>query len=130
MIVADGLTEYRVRFAHTSDEKSKAQIRFHGTRVKNATTASIEKRWRRPWSDEGWSPWIFASTGVACCSFGDRFVKETGRKLALKRAMKDWLKSSRTLMWKAYHERPGGLHAADLTRALERCRGALDAPYA
>ncbi len=122
MIVRDGLTEYRVRFCHTSPEKARAQLRFHGLLIKAVTTATIEKRWRR---DGDFTPWIFVRCGVAGCSLSDTFVKETGRKLALKRAMRDWPRESRTKMWEAYLGRPR--KGTELTRAIERCRGALNA---
>lgn len=105
MIVKDGLTEFRVWFCHSTPEKAKAQLRFHGLLIKAATTATIEKRWEATVGD-GFSPWVFVSCGVAGCSLDDKYVKDVGRKLALKRAMRDWPRASRTKMWKAYFGRP------------------------
>ena len=46
--------------------------------------------------------------GDSYCAPSDRFCKETGRKIALKRALHQYLpKSFRTAVWKAYHGRKG-----------------------
>ena len=102
MIVRDGLTEFRLQFHHTNPEKAQVSlIRFHGRQVKAVTTVNIEKRWRWHRSDD-FTTWIFQTAGVAACSFDDNFVKDVGRKLALKRAMRHWPRVARTKMWKAY----------------------------
>ncbi len=43
--------------------------------------------------------------GTANCSHADIFSKETGRKIALTRAVKPLPKKVRTAIWKAYFER-------------------------
>ena len=47
------------------------------------------------------------SRGQANCSTLDQFKKETGRKVALRRALADsnLSKEDRKVVWKAYHER-------------------------
>lgn len=43
--------------------------------------------------------------GYAWCSPRDQFTKETGRKIALARAIAGFPRTSRTLIWKTYHAR-------------------------
>uniref|UniRef100_A0A6M3IK71 Uncharacterized protein n=1 Tax=viral metagenome TaxID=1070528 RepID=A0A6M3IK71_9ZZZZ len=43
--------------------------------------------------------------GIANCSVGDAFCKETGRKLALTRALRDLPKPVRKAIWEAYFQR-------------------------
>lgn len=45
------------------------------------------------------------SYGAAACIPEDQFVKETGRKLALTRAIKHFTREVRGLIWQAYHGR-------------------------
>ena len=54
-------------------------------------------------------------TGIAVLSKGDKFCKDKGRKLAMKRAMKDvgLAKPTRTLFWNEYHK---------LTNKLQRIK--------
>src|SRR5258706_11878296 len=44
--------------------------------------------------------------GVAICDPSDRWDPEVGRRLALTRAVAGLGRPDRTLVWKAYHERP------------------------
>ncbi len=46
--------------------------------------------------------------GYSWCHRNDQFSKETGRKLALTRALINRDRSFRTAAWKAYFERKGG----------------------
>ena len=48
-----------------------------------------------------------AFSGLAACAAGDKFEKETGRKVALKRAMQDakLSRDSRTMIWGRYLNR-------------------------
>lgn len=46
------------------------------------------------------------TSGIAVCNLKhDRFVKETGRKLSLERALVFFDKDTRKLFWEAYHSR-------------------------
>jgi len=45
------------------------------------------------------------STGTAQCSKLDNFAKETGRKIALARAIKNFSKEERTEIWDKYFSR-------------------------
>ena len=54
-------------------------------------------------------------TGRAYCSSQDQFCKETGRKIALSRALQKATvldKQDRTTIWRLYHERTGRHNAA------------------
>jgi len=46
--------------------------------------------------------------GRAMCKYPDQPVRETGRRLALTHALKDWGRPERTAAWKAYHGRKHG----------------------
>jgi hypothetical protein len=50
-----------------------------------------------------WLPSVIE--GEALCVPEDRYVKETGRKLALTRALSSVSKEFRTAAWQAYHSR-------------------------
>lgn len=45
--------------------------------------------------------------GRAICAKGDNFCKNTGRKIALSRAIKDYDKPTRKKIWDAYFEARG-----------------------
>lgn len=46
--------------------------------------------------------------GRAICQIGDQYCKETGRKIALKRALENINnRDMRRAFWQAYHSRPG-----------------------
>ncbi len=51
---------------------------------------------------EGFYP---VASGASICIKGDRFNKETGRKLSLARALESLDKEDRTIFWDAYHNR-------------------------
>jgi hypothetical protein len=53
------------------------------------------------------------STGGTDCHESDRFVKETGRKISLKYALKLHTKEFRTAAWKAYFDRKTGCSHPD-----------------
>lgn len=44
------------------------------------------------------------SYGVAYCQPPDQFVKSKGRKIALKKAVRDFSRVDRTIIWKAYFD--------------------------
>lgn len=45
---------------------------------------------------------VFVGTGVALCSVKDQFCKETGRRVSLARAIKEFKRTERAQIWQAY----------------------------
>ncbi len=56
---------------------------------------------------------VVLTGGRAWCHEKDNFCKETGRKLALTRAIKDLPKEQRKLVWGAYLNRKAGIATAN-----------------
>lgn len=86
---------YKVTFAHIASKKYKM--------VTMCNIWKINKGWIFP-EDE----WANLNYGLAKCGVNDNFCKETGRKIALSRALKcidD--KEVRTAIWNAYFVRDG-----------------------
>ncbi len=81
----DGI-EYRIVFSHEQCPD--------GPRIKSVTTCRIVVKVNG--TIQLWS------SGYAYCSVKDVFSKETGRKVALTRALKEFDKEFRTRAWKAY----------------------------
>lgn len=48
------------------------------------------------------------ASGIAMCSRGDNFCRAIGRKVALKRAIKNLPRPERTKIWQAYFRQIGG----------------------
>ena len=53
------------------------------------------------------------------CHPSDNFCKETGRKLALAKALRSYSRKFRTAAWEAYLERPRGVNQQHLDRLLK-----------
>lgn len=71
--------------------------------------------------NDGWELGI----GGARCAPGDRFVKETGRKLALTRAIADLGvgKNDRRRIWEAYHARSDNRFGAKVINRIDLMLG-------
>lgn len=101
---------YKVDFRHLSGNLDWPEVKrlaaLHLQRpdpdVASATTAMVYC------FDANSNVWRPFSTGCAFCWIGDTFNKETGRRLALQRAITDrrvFLKEQRRIIWEAYFGR-------------------------
>lgn len=54
--------------------------------------------------EPGWTP---VATGYSILHPSDRFDKEKGRKISLARALKNWPREKRKLIWESYFNRKG-----------------------
>jgi hypothetical protein len=80
--------DYRIGFRHEIDRKSETAITYCW--VDNVDRSVLKQ---------------VVGKGSAKCSKGDIFNKETGRKLALERALVGKVRAFRTAAWKAYFNR-------------------------
>ena len=72
------------------------------TEVRRVTTECWISRWRPTQH-----LWVEDAVGHAVKHPGDRPSKETGRKLALARALYSYRRAFRTVAWSTYHARKG-----------------------
>ncbi len=81
-----------------------------GRRAKRVTSCLIEQgHWPKGMDRP---TWVVASQGEALCSRRDPFVKETGRKIALERALWGWDRGARAEAWRVYRDRVPKARAA------------------
>jgi hypothetical protein len=80
--------EYRIQFSHGMDERKRHHV----------TTCRLQVKANGHWGDT-------AFVGVAKTHEKDRFVKETGRRVSLVRAIKHLNRETRTRAWAAYWQR-------------------------
>ena len=86
-------TEYTVHFRH---QQLREPVPWGERLIRGRTSASVENQGEE------------VGFGMARCSAGDIFCRETGRKLAMARALKDLDKPVRTAIWQAYFQRTNG----------------------
>lgn len=93
MTVTIGTTHYEMYFQYSTDERNR--------RVVKCIIA------KKPEINSKRSEYVTVTEGETTCSATDVFVKETGRKIALEKALADagFPRCSRALFWKAYHNR-------------------------
>ena len=93
-----GSVELAINFRY---EEKALPMALHGESIHNlrgmVTTCQITTRDKK-----------VIEKGVAYCGPKDRFLKEVGRKIALKRAIASWDKINRSLAWEAYNNRGSG----------------------
>lgn len=75
-------TEYRILFRHDPHTWLQGPKKYHRRR---GTVCLIQTRGRSEMGDPG--KWLTVGSGAALCSLQDQFVKETGRRIALVRAV-------------------------------------------
>jgi len=66
--------------------------------------------------------------GIARCSTADKYVKAKGREFALARALEQFPKALRELVWEAYearHEESTEVKVAEVTQLIEAAKGAI-----
>ena len=87
------LTMYNIRFGHQNDSDKVERYTICG--VWRHTPESIETFW-----------------GLADCNPTDNFCYESGRKLAMSRALETVDREHRRAIWKAYHNRRNTIRRA------------------
>lgn len=95
---------FRIRFVYDHgagilrDASPQTWHRYIACLIERGVTM-LDSDTRRSWLSNGY--------GWAECSFSDQFVKETGRKIALRRALiaGGFDREERRLFWAAYHGR-------------------------
>ena len=98
--------EYHIRFRHYHgvDAFPWEDVTTFSPSPPHVTICEIEGEIT---TDTGKPTYFIAATGRASCSYNDQYNKETGRKLALKRALVDgeFSREDRTKFWAAYRGR-------------------------
>lgn len=89
MIIEIDSTKYEIEFRYETDSKNR--------RVTYCTLSVIVE------NPDGSINIPVTIEGRAICAAGDSFKKETGRKLALARAIEDFEKEWRKKLWNAFH---------------------------
>ena len=94
------VAEYKVSFYHERFSSPVGFLLASGMRPIIARTVC------RIWYRDDWGG---GTPGEAWCSAEDQFNKETGRKIALTRALKNagFDKPARSLFWEAYFKKRG-----------------------
>lgn len=102
-------TQYRVRFGYQNEDREFSSEALRNSRTKPVTTtAEIQHK-----VSEDKDGWEFITDGRSTCSTKDPFVKDTGRKKALERALqKSFCKNDRRVIWRAYFENHRGIKPA------------------
>lgn len=85
----DGI-EYRIYFHYSRDSKKRRKVTAY---IENCDVDT----------EDFFIPDVLGAT--ATCCRGDQFVKETGRKIALAKALKDRDREFRKAAWEAYFAR-------------------------
>lgn len=88
MIIKNNSVEYRLCFKYAKTENGRRSI---ACKIEEVETG-------KKFNEDGKT----IGTGESICDTRDKFVKATGRKIALKRAMACISKEDRTVIWKAY----------------------------
>jgi len=89
--------KYRVYFKHYPNEKGEIILDFPVTPYKGYTECYIVE-------EDATGVEISVNSGVAFCSIHDQFLKTTGRKVSLTRALAKFNKFFRAKIWRAYLE--------------------------
>ena len=99
MIVKLGEDIYKVTFAHIKPRPRQGQYKM-------VTMCNLWRHNERWHFALGESEWTNLNYGIAKCGLKDNFNKETGRKIALARALRYFEdKEIRTAIWDAYFHR-------------------------
>lgn len=97
--------KYRIRFEYGRRLTRRAK------KPRRLTSCLIEQA---HWKGAARATWVVVSQGETECSRKDQFVRETGRKIALERALWGWSQPSRARAWAAYRNRRGVALSPDL----------------